>query len=863
VTTPASGASMDVAAPTWRSVLQGSMGQDLLMVAEGQRLFYAGEPIRLHWLDRVSLLLARQALSSKQSLTICYPVSTCNLPVLSAVQLLIQDFIQNYPGHLSVLLISPRMEVREQYLNVQVRREPLARVLPIARIRAEGEAATIPVRGSGPLPRPRLYHLARPYLLETPWPKGIGAVIVDHTEGTFDEYSTHIQELAASHKVPCVIHLGTDPFAPFIERLTGAGHAAWVWDHLGLAVDFGEQLTAGQIQSAGLGAGVRNQRATHPFGVSTNQFAHIAAGISHGIVLCSHPVLEAAARRLWDDLSTVQRTFSGRVGFGIERAIQSAYSTYYAMLQMLVPLPVYEEEARSMWGVRPVRRRIADLEAFIPILQSEAPELAAVYWPSLILDLNEMYEALLVANPKYDTLVQQVREHAARRKRLTIVCPNQAVCRMLQLCLRAREGLRLNDLDLSGDNSAALRLVVYKEMGDLTSTDTILFPGQFSFGRRQYALVAAAPEIAYLAYPDEASRIEQQVATIHQTLARMAGSERRQHTWDMLHPARPGSRAAVVLPEPPTSAQRVLHSIRFTRSDGTQVSRHIVAAGQDADLSLWTPFSSTVYDLVRGQDVLGMESEEALRPSEFAEPARQGVLVPAVRIDFVDGFAYSEPDSKMTLFLPASEKTDDRRADGIRPDDLVLFVSGDHRKHLYDAILERVARHPALGTTHILVRYWQVAVREHFLRSRLTYDAFLRRLQAQGSRMQTSPGVRAWVTGDVLGPGDAADIQRVGTIFSDEALTQEWRNIDAALRRVRGLHASLARRLNRVLVQAGLRSRQADAADECIDQELNLYVDDFRDTVSIHRVVAVEQRSSPVPYVFTGRFFQRGTELKW
>ncbi len=826
----------------WKNFLLSHAADDLLMVEGNRRLYYNGQPIRLHWLDRVSLLLIRQAYIRRRSLALCYPVPVCNLAVLAAAQLLIHDFMQHYPGRLLVLMISSRTQVREHYLNLNVEREPLACVLSLARIRADGDPAVIPVPGGSSSQRPRLYHLSSPHLLDAPWPEGIGAVIVDHAGGSFDEHVTRLQELAASRGISTVIHLCTDPFAPFLEELASAGVPVWVWDHHGLAADFGGQIATGD--------GVTG----HPFGVSVRQFRNIATGIQHHILVCRHPVFEAAARRVWEDLGTVQHTFSDRSGQGIQRAIRAAYGTFYTMLQMPVPLPVYEEEARNLWGIRPVSRRIDDLEAFTQLLHDEAPDLAEVYWPSLILDLKEMQDTLAAGNPKYETLVQQIRERQTQEKGLVIICPNQATRRMLRLCLHAREGLRLSELE-GEDAHRGMLLRTYQEIPSLESADTILFPGQFSYGRRQFILTAAAPEIRYLAYGDEADRIEQQVTGVHQALARMGGAKKRNRAWAVLG----GMNER--LPDAVLNDRMVI--IEFTHSEGEQVSRRTVTAVREPDLSLWTPFSTSEYDVDRGRDTLSMEGEDALRPSGFATQPRQNVLVPALRIEFVDGFCHAELDSRLMVLLPATESVEERRADALRVDDVVLFVDGDQRRRLYEAILERVEHHPAMGATYILVRYWQQAVREGFFRSRMTYDEFLQKLQDLGSQMQTTPGIRCWVAGEVLGPRDAQDIRRAGVIFNDQALIQEWREIDRALRRIRGLHISLARKLNRVIVEAGLMGRRPDAAEECIDEELNLYLDDFRDSVTVHRITGISPKATLVPYVFTGQFFEKGTELRW
>lgn len=838
-------------ADSWHDFLISHSNDDLLMVAQKERLQFEGKPINLHWLDRVCLLLARQAYESKKSLVISYPVPVCNLGALISAQLVLFNFIQAQTSphkiapNQSHMLISPRTEVRDHYLGLQIKREPIANALPLARVRAHGEPAIISIPGKGSSRQPRLYHLSRPHLLDISWPTNLGAIIVDYMGGTFDEYATRIQELAIQRGVPTVIHLISDPFAPYIEGLIKKGVLPWIWDHKGLAADFSTQILT-----------VRSDE-SNPFGIGNTQFENIARGIEHKLLICHHPSFESAAKRLWDDLATIQQTFSGRYGMGIHRAIRAAYGTYYAMLQMLVPLPVYEEEARNLWGIRSISRRISDLEAFSPVLRHEAPELAEIYWPSLILDLKEMQEALWAGNPKYDSLVQHVRFLQDDKKSLTIVCTNQASRRMLQLCLQAREGFYTDEpTDISSKSS--IKLITFKELHNLKSTDCLFLPGQFSLGRRQYALTASAPEIYYLTYSDEADRIVNQIASVHQTLKQFTNDQVRHNIWIELTSALSNHK--------PPELDHIDTELRidFTKIDGQRIARQTInSRGYATDLSLWTPFRTVEYDTIQGQDILGVDSEDALRPSEYAGELRQNALVPVLRIEFIDGYCFAEPESRMTILLLSSNKTDERRVDGLRPDDIVIFVDGDQKRKLYDSILERIRLHPAMGATYILASYWQQAIREGYFRSGISYDEFHRRMQELESAIETQQAIYFWVQGWVLGPRDGEDIRRIGEVLGDQVLIKEWKEINRAVKRVRGLHLSLARKLNRVIVQAGLMSKKPELEDECIDKDLNLYLDDFRDSISIHRIVNINLKSELVPYVLTGRLFSKGTELTW
>lgn len=836
----------------WHDFLIAHANNDLLKVAQDQRLMFHSSPVHLHWVDSVCLLLARQAYESQQSLLISYPSPLCNLPALVAAQLVLFNFVQTYTVNdtsmhpSSVMLISPRIEVREQYQGLKIRRQSLAAALPVARIRAQGEPAVIPVPGEKCSLHPHLFHLSRPHLLDTPWPDRLGAIVVDYFNGTFAAYADRIQDLASKQKIATVIHITTDPFAHFVDDLINHGVLSWIWDHMGLADEFGPQL--------------RSMRAdqSHPFSVGSTQFRNVADGIRHKMLICRHSAFEAAAQHTWDDLATIQRHFSGHHGRGIHRAIRAAYGAYYAMLQMQVPLPVYEEEARNLWGIRSIQRRIADLEAFAPILRHEASDLADVYWPSLILDLKEMRTSLLAGNPKYDTLVQQLRFHCEARKRLTIICPNHASRQMLRLCLQAHEGLEIKDIESHDTSDNPVRLLTFKEINTLEATDVLLFPGQFSLGRRQYILTTAAPEICYLTYASEANRLEQQIVATHQMLKQMSDDQVRQKTWSALFP----SFLRQNLPQYNQNDPEI--AIEVSTIEGERIAhKKIASINVSVDLSLWTPFSTAEYDVVQGQDTLGGDEEEALRPSEYASVSRQTALVPALRIEFVDGFCFAEPDSRMIVLLLATGETHERKSQSLRPDDTVVFVDGDQKRQLYETVLDRIRLHPAMGATYLLASYWQQAIREGFFRSGLSYDEFHLKLRRLGSGIETSQAVYFWVQGWVLGPRDGEDIRRIGEVLNNRILIQEWRQINRAVKRVRRLHHSLALKLNRIVVQAGVESQKKDAGDECIDRELNLYLDDFRDSISLHRVLRLNEEPEQVPYVLTGRFFEKGTELTW
>jgi hypothetical protein len=168
----------------------------------------------------------------------------------------------------------------------------------------------------------------------------------------------------------------------------------------------------------------------------------------------------------------------------------------------------------------------------------------------------------------------------------------------------------------------------------------------------------------------------------------------------------------------------------------------------------------------------------------------------------------------------------------LKPKDIVLFINGQQRQSLYDLIVSRVNDHPTF-TLHIsLIEHWQDELVSSFKRSGIPLSDLLAQMQAKGSLLQTETAIRFWLWGLVMCPSDIKDLQRIADILHMPFVQQYYPQIDNAARRLRGIHISLARKLNIWLEQEAFASEKKSFND-VVDAELGLEFRDFQDALMI------------------------------
>jgi hypothetical protein len=197
---------------------------------------------------------------------------------------------------------------------------------------------------------------------------------------------------------------------------------------------------------------------------------------------------------------------------------------------------------------------------------------------------------------------------------------------------------------------------------------------------------------------------------------------------------------------------------------------------------------------------------------------------------------------QLVVTMPRGKDLQERSVRSLKHGDVVLFINGQHRQSLYDLIISRVHDHPTFALHISLIERWQDELVSCYKNARLPLSDVLSQMQAKGSQLQTEAAIRFWLWGQVMCPSDSKDLQRISDILHMPFVQQYYPQIDKAARRLRGIHISLARKLNAWLEQEAFSSGK-QSFNDVIDAELGLEFKDFQEALMILTVELIREEN--------------------
>jgi hypothetical protein len=212
-----------------------------------------------------------------------------------------------------------------------------------------------------------------------------------------------------------------------------------------------------------------------------------------------------------------------------------------------------------------------------------------------------------------------------------------------------------------------------------------------------------------------------------------------------------------------------------------------------------------------------------------------------VRVTFEDGrWAFLDSDGSVTRFARQTQRAEGgTEVHSLRPGDEIVFLDGDSRKDILAKVLEIAKEIPHLATAATWVEYWRGGLRRA-KRQFGTYNALGEALRNRGC-LRESQTVRLWVVGVTIGPMDPLDVRRVGEVIGDTALRDHHPAVYRGIEAFRDSHKNLMQRVGALAMHVGpAASAGALRADEVIDARSGLTAADFRDSVEILTIQAIE-----------------------
>jgi len=544
-------------------------------------------------------------------------------------------------------------------------------------------------------------------------------------------------------------------------------------------------------------------------------------------------------------------------------ALMVGWKYLRAMESVPVPLEVYERDASSYWGLR----RLSDLRdtfsRFVEAVQPVSRDLFRTL-QSAADAFSRVHQRLLADSPLWFGLANLCVDSGPRQ----IVFASKSRRQMFSFSLLARFNISEDDLRELGVTLLYIADAAEDDIGEgyrsAPQPTAISFPllvGMPSrFAEKHLDGLFEPGHLEVILWPHQELMLDHRVRHLSAQLNFKSQKLRR------FLPTLEGSGE----PDPEgTCGERA--ALRIARA------RHTMAGALGEELrqkasaeKLWNrPDTSEIVESLFGP-VLPSEDEEDYRPASFLDDATavdqvhgtsESVWVQeGLELSLEGGYRVLFPTDEavnVILRVAGGAELEQRYVRSLRKGDEILFIQGQRRQNLYELLVSRVHRDPSIGQYLALVRRWQDDFASAFAEAeslgRASVESLLQEIQAKGSRLTSPLTIRAWSRRLVLAPNDPEDLRRIGEALSLGFVRTYYKQIDSAGKRLKGLHINLSVRLNRWLSSSSVGTVAVSSADEVIDAELGLTVEDFRHSLLRTRILEVTQRRGPFYRPHLGR----------
>lgn len=560
-----------------------------------------------------------------------------------------------------------------------------------------------------------------------------------------------------------------------------------------------------------------------------------------------------------EKFQAVSRTLSGcskQAGGRLQKDAWRAVGRYVRGLENLpVPLQFFEAESKHYWGIHPIQMLEQTARRFVEAIETETIGKAL---RKVLIEINPVHEQLAENKPPLWLALEQLCIDPPTPETPTIlVFQNRAYRQIFSLAVLAENNIAEHELQTLNVWLVTLKQFVQwqllMEKIKRTGIDVegispklkdsypnwhpilIGVPTKYNYARYAHLLphnqmgVLLLPHQIHLAdwhFKQWATRFDetlpQNLAVLHRLIPNSPA-----HT--LLPVNRIPSKRIVVAPERDVLIDDKAETVR------ARMSKLFKLAPRAEELAYLMDEFTAQAEVNPVADVNIEGTAGYLTPSEAAFIDK--ALIIRFREKYEAIFS-SEDKIQLIIETPDGRALQERSVRSLRPGDAVLFINGQHRQGLYDLITSRVHDHPTFALHISLIERWQDELVACFRKAKIPLSRVLSQMQAAGSQLQTETAIRFWLWGQVMCPRDSNDLQRIADILDMPFVKQYHRQIDRAASRMRGIHSSLARRLNTWLEQEALSSNP-QSFNAIIDEELGLEFKDFREALLILTVDSI------------------------
>jgi putative transposon-encoded protein len=682
---------------------------------------------------------------------------------------------------------------------------------PVGRITSEGDVVRI-TKSSG-----------YPKLLISPGPdilpnigvsKRIFGAIIEATSDLAEERAVNLFKWAEKNEVPFVFVISPDPPTKPAILMIEKGYPYWGWEPASLATDCSKD-------NENIKAGYFNLET--PFSRNFNEIRNKATGLKKVIV----PVKESNLNSLLIELRKIYFELArsaDSIGSSAAKDIAKRFlGCIYALEEMTSPIAYAETELGRRWGVIPLKRRINALKSLCESARTEDP-LYASFAARSVDKIIEAYSYMAEKKSgKHLVILQIIKEAALSGKSVLFVSKNEALNEALKLYLEVEKGFNIASLRSQRmDFTASSRLG--KGAWNSPFVDTCILYGCPRYYQRDIFSYAKAKQIGIIAYESEIPAIkyiQDEIDTVQKYFS---------------------NSAKVKIAKSILGTEPKIHDSPKTDEKDQGKTDLIIIEPQDAEMGDFTPeaiFSDFLsldlsIDFDYANEAEARSADQRLKgDSDFVVGAK--IFLPGGRHIMLHA------EKHVQIYDESTEKVKERVAKNLKRGDLLILIENSTRKSLAESIISKVESLPSMMQVVVFQKAWSYYLKQALEESGDRFDKVIEKITAQGAREPKTPGaIYLWINGTIIGPHDLENIRRIGVIYNKPFLIDHFKEIAGAVQRLRSIHRSLARRLNRLIPRAGIEADQEHSENTVIDEELDLYLEDFAHIVSMERIESVD-----------------------
>lgn len=529
---------------------------------------------------------------------------------------------------------------------------------------------------------------------------------------------------------------------------------------------------------------------------------------------------------------------------------------YNALERIIIPIQLYDAEAKNFWGIIPISNLKEGFSKFVSQYYKVGNEKYKLM-ETLQIHLDTIYRMFLESEPPlWKALLDIIHFDLIKKDKnqnLILAFPNQAYKSIFLFTLLSR--LNIDEEDLRSLNIFILSIKeltawinsicqdkidvdlqsIFPKLGttkDVFENDIILLTSMPNYySRRQMQNLFYFKKLNFLIYEHQFPDInlvskfwKNNIKNDLDGMKKLFESLLKVST-DIKFPQ---ERSPLLVQDPE------ILNIEYHKKGETIPKKNFS--------NLFSPIDDIEYVFgSKEENPLSIE-EKILNIDQIGDDFEESIVENVMEIEFHEGYSgIFDLNSKLIVIKSKSNNIflEESYVRALRENDRIVYISESKRQNLYYLILHRVHDHPSIEIHLALISRWQSEIKEAYDRWRKNGNSFEKifdEMKKNGSGFSSASSLRPWINGNIFSPHDVEDMLRISTILNMPFTKKHYKRIFKAGRRIHGLHISLSQRIGYWIKNYD----SSDSTKDIIDEEIGLTINDIKDSLLILSIKSCE-----------------------